>query len=153
MNSFGFAERVLGNRAIPITQFARQLQNIDAVVDACSTAYAVGKYAGVALGTSLMWTAGLNAGGNTVIYSPLSLATRAVQEGVPLGNTQIGGLLNFVDKYVYEVPRSVWYAASGTYVANASGQVPAVIESVGKIVAFEMKILNWLNVPISRVAP
>ena len=41
----------------------------------------------------------------------------------------------------------------GTYVANASGQVPAVIESVGKIVAFEMKILNWLNIPINRVVP
>ena len=70
-----------------------------------------------------------------------------------MGNTQIGGLLNFVDKYVYEVPRAVWYAASGTYVANASGQVPAVLDSVGKIAAFEMKILNWLNIPINRVVP
>jgi RHS repeat-associated protein len=149
MNSFGFAERVLGNRAIPLTQFARQLRNIDDVVDPCSTAYAVGKYTGAALGTSLIWTAGLNAGPNTVIYSPLSAVTRAQELGTALGSTPIGGLLNLVNDVV-QVPRAVWYVASGTYAANASGRVPAVIESMGKIVQFEMRILNWRNIPIDR---
>ncbi len=125
MNSFNLTARLLGHRAVPVSQLLRQLLvqsiGLDDVVDQCSTAYTLGKYSGFALGASLGWSAGLSAGANTVIYSPLSLVTRAAQEGIPLGNTQIGGLLNFVDKYIYEVPRSVWYAASGTYVANASG--------------------------------
>jgi hypothetical protein len=57
-------------------------------------------------------------------------------------------VLNYIDRNIYEVPRAVWYAASGTYAANASGSFPAVIESMGKIVQFEMKVLNFLNVPI-----
>jgi hypothetical protein len=90
----------------------------------------------------------LNAAANTVIYSPLTAVTRAREFGEVLGATPIGRLLNFVDKNIYEIPRAVWYAASGTYAANASGRVPAAIESVGKIVQFEMRILNWRSIPI-----
>ena len=36
----------------------------------------------------------------------------------------------------------------GIYVANASGSVNSVIDTAGKIVQFEMKILNMLNIPI-----
>ena len=122
---------------------------IDDVVDPCSIAYAVGKHTGVALGTSLIWTAGLSAGPNTVIYSPLSAVTRAQELGTAMGSTPVGGLLNLVNDVV-QVPRAVWYIASGTYAANASGRVPAVIESMGKIVQFEMRILNWRNIPIDR---
>jgi hypothetical protein len=57
-------------------------------------------------------------------------------------------MLNYVDRNIFEIPRAIWYAASRTYVANASGSVAAVLDSVGKIVQFEMRILNWLNVPI-----
>jgi hypothetical protein len=118
-------------------------------VDYCATAYSLGKYSGLALGASVAWSAGLSAGSNTVIYSPLSAVTRAQQLGTAIGNTPIGGLLNLVNDVV-QVPRAVWYVASGTYAANASGRVPAVIESMGKIVQFEMRILNWRNIPIDR---
>jgi hypothetical protein len=148
MNSFGFFERVLGNRAVPLSQFVRQLSEIDDVVNRCSAAYGAGRYTGALIGTSVIWTAGLNAATSTVIYSPLSAAARAAKEGT-IGNTPIGSLLNYVDKNIFEIPRAVWYAASGTYAANASGSVSAVIESVGRIVQFEMKILNWLNIPIN----
>jgi hypothetical protein len=90
----------------------------------------------------------LSAGANTVIYSPLSAVTRARGLGSVLGATPIGGLLNFVDKNIYEIPRALWYAASGTYAGNASGRVPAVLESVGNIARFEMRILNWRNIPV-----
>ena len=153
MNLGGLTEALLGHRAIPISQLFRQLLvqsiGLDDVVDQCSTAYTLGKYSGLALGASLGWSAGLNAGANTVIYSPLSAVTHAQQLGTALGSTPIGGLLNLVNDVV-QVPRAVWYMASGTYVANASGRVPAVIESMGKIVQFEMRILNWRNIPIDR---
>jgi RHS repeat-associated protein len=149
MNSFGFAERVLGNRAVSLSQFARQLSPLADVVDWCTTAYKSGEYTGALIGTSLLWSTGLNAAANTVIYSPLNLGIRAAKEGTTIGKTPIGKLLNYIDRNIFEIPRPIWYAASGTYVANASGTVTAVIESVGKIVQFEMKILNWLNIPIS----
>lgn len=149
MNSFGFAERVLGNRAVSLSQFVRQLSPLADVVDLCSTAYKSGEYTGALIGTSLLWTTGLNAGANTVIYSPLSAGIRAAKEGTTIGKTPIGRALNYIDRNIFEIPRPVWYAASGTYAANASGTVTAVIESVGKIVQFEMKIINWLNVPIN----
>jgi len=149
MNSFGFAERVLGNRATPLSQFVRQLSPLGDVVDECSAAYGAGEYTGALIGTSLIWTAGLNAATNTVIFSPLNAAVRAAKEGTTIGKTPIGALLNYVDRNIFEIPRSVWYAASGTYAANASGSVTAVIESFGNIVQFEMKILNWRNIPIN----
>jgi RHS repeat-associated protein len=153
MNSLNLTARLLGHRAVPVSQLLRQLLvqsiGLDDVVDQCSTAYALGRYTGAALGTSLTWSAGLNAGANTVIYSPLSAVTHARQLGIALGSTPIGGLLNLVNDVV-QVPRAVWYMASGTYAANASGRVPAVIESMGKIVQFEMRILNWRNIPVDR---
>ena len=36
----------------------------------------------------------------------------------------------------------------GTYVDNASGSVNSVIDTAGKIVQFEIKILNMLNIAI-----
>ncbi len=153
MNSFNLSERLLGQSAIPISQLLRQelvaTIGLNDIVDQCSTAYAAGKYTGGLIGTSMIWTAGLNAAANTVIYSPLSAAARAAKEGTTIGNTSIGSLLNYIDRNIFEIPRGIWYAASGTYAANASGSVTAVIESVGKIVKFEMKILNWLNIPIN----
>ena len=153
MNSFNLTARLLGHRAVPVSQLFRQLLvqsiGLDDVVDQCSTGYTLGTYTGGALGASLIWTAGLSAGANTVIYSPLSAVTRAQQLGTALGSTPIGGLLNLVNDVV-QVPRAVWYIASGTYAANASGRVPAVIESMGKIVQFEMRILNWRSIPIDR---
>ena len=153
MNWGNLTQRVLGHRAIPISQLLRQELvasiGLSDPVDYCATAYSLGKYSGLALGASVAWSAGLSAGSSTVIYSPLSAVTRAQQLGTVLGNTPIGGLLNLVNDVV-QVPRAVWYIASGTYVANASGRVPAVIESMGKIVQFEMRILNWRNIPIDR---
>ena len=153
MNSFNATERLLGHRAISISQLLRQELvasiGLNDIVDQCSTAYAAGKYTGGLIGTSLIWTAGLNAAASTVIYSPLSVAARAAKEGTTIGNTPIGNILNFVDRNIYEIPRALWYAASGTYAANASGSVTAVMESVGKIAQFEMRILNWLNIPIN----
>ena len=121
---------------------------LDDPVNQCNAAYEAGKYAGAALGTSILWATGLSAGPNTVIFSPLSNAARAAKEGVPIGQTPIGNLLNYVDRNIMEIPRSIWYAASGTYVANASGTVGSVIDTAGKIVTFEMKLLNLLNIPI-----
>jgi RHS repeat-associated protein len=152
MNSFNLTERFMGHAAIPISELLRKELvasiGLGDIVDQCSAAYEAGKYTGAVLGTSIMWTTGLNAGSNTVIFSPLSNAARAAKEGVPIGQTSIGNLLNYVDKNIFEIPRSVWYAASGTYVANASGSVNSVIDTAGKIVQFEIKILNMLNIPI-----
>ncbi len=152
MNSFNLTERLMGHAAIPISELLRKELvasiGLDDIVDQCSAAYQAGNYTGAVLGTSIMWTTGLNAGSNTVIFSPLSNAARAAKEGIPIGQTSIGNLLNYVDKNIFEIPRSVWYAASGTYVANASGSVNSVIDTAGKIVKFEMKILNMLNIPI-----
>jgi RHS repeat-associated protein len=154
MNTGNLTQRVLGHRAIPISQLLRQELvasiGLSDPVDYCATAYSLGKYSGLALGASIAWSAGLSAGSNTVIYSPLSAVTRAQAFGAVLGTTPIGGLLNFVDKNIYEIPRTLWYAASGTYAANASGRVPAVLEAVGKIAQFEMRILNWRNIPIDH---
>ena len=58
-------------------------------------------------------------------------------------------MLNFVDRNIFEIPRAIWYVASGTYVANASGSVTSVLQSLGNIVQFEIKLLNWLNIPIT----
>jgi hypothetical protein len=92
MNSFGFAERVLGNRAVPLSQFIRQLSDIDDTVNQCSPAYGAGKYTGALIGTSMIWTAGLSAATSTVIYSPLSAAARAAKEDTTIGMTPIGSL-------------------------------------------------------------
>jgi len=158
MNWGNLTQRVLGHRAIPISQLLRQELvasiGLSDPVDYCVTAYTLGEYSGLALGVSVAWSAGLSAGSSTVIYSPLSAVTRAQGFGAVLGTTPIGALLNFVDKNIYEIPRALWYAASGTYAANASGRVsavvPSVLESVGKIARFEMRILNWRNIPIDR---
>jgi uncharacterized protein RhaS with RHS repeats len=152
MNTFNLAERLLGHRAISISELLRgelaATIGLSDMVNECSTAYAAGKYVGALVGTSTVWAGGLNAATNTVIYSPLSVATRAAKEGTILGATPIGAMLNFVDRNIFEIPRAIWYVASGTYVANASGSVTSVLQSLGNIVQFEMKILNWLNIPI-----
>jgi uncharacterized protein RhaS with RHS repeats len=151
MNSFGFAERVLGHRAVPLTQFARKLGEIDNVVDPCSTAYAVGEYAGAVVGTSLMWATGINGGANSVFWSSqrhgANTAARAL--GTTLEQTPIGGLLDFVSSNIIQVPQPIWMAASATFAANATGNVQAVIRAAGPVWSkVELPILAFRNIPI-----
>jgi hypothetical protein len=97
MNLGNVTQRILGHRAIPISELLRQELvasiGLNDPVDYCGTAYSLGKYSGLALGASVAWSAGLSAGSSTVIYSPLSAVTRAQGLGSVLGATPIGGLL------------------------------------------------------------
>jgi hypothetical protein len=160
MNSFNLTERFLGHRAIPISQLFRQLLvqsiGLDDVVDQCSTAYAVGKYTGVSLGTSLIWSAGLTAGANTITWSghgQNALAEAAQLKGTTIGATPIGSMIEAL-QYQYNVPlgpiwTGIWAAASATFAGNASGVVQAVIRDPGFIwTRIELPILLWRNIPI-----
>src|SRR4029077_18767288 len=97
MNSFNLTARLLGHRAVPVSQLFRQLLvqsiGLDDVIDQCSTAYTLGKYTGAALGASLIWSAGLNAGANTITWSghgQNALAEAAQLKGATIGATPIG---------------------------------------------------------------
>lgn len=156
MNIGGFNERVFGHRAISISEFARQtspIEGTDRIVDQNSLGYAVGKNAALSVSVASFWSAGLYAGGNSAIYSPLSAASGAQAAGrTVIENTPIGGLMLHLQKTYNIVPRWLWYGASGTYVLNASGRVPAFINGAGgEIVKFEMWLLRLRNVPIDPV--
>src|SRR5262245_14220563 len=99
MNSLNLTERFLGHRAIPISQLLRQelvaTIGLNDMVDQCSTAYAAGKYAGLALGMGIIWSAGLNGGANSVPWSGFKEGARtAAQElGTTVGATPIGHVI------------------------------------------------------------
>ena len=160
MNSFNLTARLLGHRAVPVSQLFRQLLvqsiGLDDVVDQCSTAYALGKYTGAALGASLTWSAGLNAGANTVPWSGFKEGARtaARELGMTVGETPIGHLIETLQfGYQIRLPdivwNGIWAAASATFAGNASGVVQTVIRNSGWIwTNIEKPILMWRNIPI-----
>ena len=154
MNTLNFAERVSGRPAIPLSQILRELllETIGSadIVDYCSTAYAAGKYTGIAIGSSTIWSAGLNGGANSVIWQGYNQGAKAEAQalGMTLDKTPIGAVLDSLENIVH-LPQPIWGIASATYVGNASGTVQSVIRGVGEIATkIELPILNWRNVPV-----
>jgi RHS repeat-associated protein len=156
MNSLNFSERVLGSRAIPLTEFARHLSPLGDPVDRCSMSYKTGEYTGFVIGTSLILSAGLNAGANTVTWSGYGqqAASEALQlEGTTIGATPIGHSLELL-QYQYNVPlgrvwTGIWAVSSAVFAGNASGPVQAVIREAGFIwTKIELPILLWRGIPI-----
>jgi RHS repeat-associated protein len=155
MNTWNLTERLLGRRAVPLSQVLRELLletiGSEDIVDYCSASYTAGKYTGVVVGGSLIWSAGLNGAANSVIWQGYKQGAKAEAQalGLTLDKTPIGGLLDLVANNLVHVPQPIWKIASATYVGNASGTVQAVIRGAGEIATkIELPILNWRNIPI-----
>lgn len=151
MNALNFSELVSGRRAISLTEFARGLSPLGDPVDQCSISYAAGEYTGLVLGTSLIWSVGINGGANSVIWQGYKQgAKREAQAlGITLEKTPIGGLLDFLSNNIAHVPLPIWKIASATYAANAAGKVQSVIRGAGEIATrIEVPILKWRNIEI-----
>jgi len=154
MNTLNFSERMLGSRAIPLTAFARLLSPLGDPVDRCSTSYAAGEYIGYVIGTSLIWSAGLNGGANSVIWQGYKEGAKAEAQalGTTLEKTPIGRLLDLTSNNIVQVPQPIWKVASATFAGNASGVVRAVIRATGEIGSkIEVPILTWRNIPIMKM--
>ena len=154
MNTLNFTERVLGRPAIPLSRILRELllETIGSpdIVDYCSTAYEAGKYTGMAIGTSTIWSTGLNGGANSVVWQGYAQGakTEAQALGLTLDKTPLGGVLDSLD-HVVHLPTPVWGLASATYAGNASGTVQSVVRGLGEIATrIELPILNWRNIPV-----
>jgi hypothetical protein len=160
MNTWNFTERVLGRPAIPLSRILRELllETIGSadIVNYCSTAYAAGKYTGMAIGSSTIWSAGLNAGPNPWAWSGFREGAKTVaeQSGTTVGQTPIGSAIEAL-QYTYNIPlpdvawQGIWGAASATFAGNATGVVNAVIRNSGWVWTYiEQPILNWRNIPI-----
>jgi RHS repeat-associated protein len=160
MNTFNFSERVFGQRAISVTQAIRIYNETDYIVNQSSTAYRAGEYTGMATGTALFWTAGLNGAGNSVFWHGWNNTVPAGQAyaeasalGTTLEGTAIGRTLNFMaNQAQINVPGIVWKAASATFTLNAIGPVQAVIRGSVRIdstwATVELPILVWRGVTI-----
>jgi hypothetical protein len=155
MNSFNLSQRFLGQSAIPISQLLRQelvaTIGLNDIVDQCSAAYAAGMYSGMALGSAIVWSAGLNGGSNSVIWQGFNQGAKAEAHGlgVTLEKTPWGGLLDLISNNVGQVPQAIWKIASATYAGNASGVVQSVIRGAGEIATkIELPVLNWRNIPV-----
>jgi RHS repeat-associated protein len=160
MNLGNLTQRVLGHRAIPISQLLRQELvasiGLSDVVDQCSTPYAVGKYTGMALGGAIMWSAGLNGGANSVPWSGFKEGARtaAHELGTTVGGTPIGHVIETLQfGYQVRLPdivwQGIWTVASATFAGNATGTVQAVIRNSGWVwTNIEKPILLWRNIPI-----
>ena len=155
MNTWNLTERLSGRPAVALSQILRELllETIGSgdIVDYCSAAYTAGKYTGVVVGGSLIWSAGLNGAANSVIWQGYKQGAKAEAQalGLTLDKTPIGGLLDLVANNLVHVPQPIWKIASATYVGNASGTVQAVIRGAGEIATkIELPILNWRNIPI-----
>jgi hypothetical protein len=149
MNSMNMSEGLFGRPAIPISQLLRQelvaTIGLNDIVDQCTTAYALGKYTGMILGDTIMWSGGLNGGAKSAFWSGGKLAkAQAALQGTSLERTPIGGLLDIAKTNGIPIPESVWRLASATFAGNASGEVEAVILNSGKIWStVEAPILRW----------
>jgi RHS repeat-associated protein len=123
-------------------------------VNPCSNVYKGSKYAGYVWGGATLWAAGLNGGSTSVFWSGHSVGARSSAEGLgtTLGQTPIGGMLEFVQYDVgISLPKALWKAASATFAANASGTATAVILSneAGNLWAtFEAPILSARGISI-----
>ena len=155
MNTWNLTERLSGRPAVALSQILRELllETIGSgdIVDYCSAAYTAGKYTGVVVGGSLIWSAGLNGAANSVIWQGYKQGAKAEAQalGLTLDKTPIGGLLDLVANNLVHVPQPIWKIASATYVGNASGTVQAVTRGAGEIATkIELPILNWRNIPI-----
>jgi RHS repeat-associated protein len=161
MNTWNFTERVLGRPAIPLSRIMRELllESIGSrdIVDYCSRAYTAGEYTGAAIGASIIWSAGLNAGGSSIPWSGFKEGAKAAAEqyGATVGKTEIGHLLETI-QYTSRLGlpdvawQAIWSIASATFVGNASGSVNAVIRNAGWIwTHIEKPILIWRNIPIN----
>ena len=160
MNWGNLTQRVLGHRAIPISQLLRQELvasiGLSDVVDQCSTAYAAGKYTGLALGIGIAWSAGLNGGANSVPWSGFKEGARtaAQQLGTTVGATPIGHVIETLQfGYQVRLPdivwQGIWTVASATFAGNATGTAQAVIRNAGWVwTNIEKPILLWRNIPI-----
>jgi RHS repeat-associated protein len=163
MNTLNLSERLLGRRAIPLSQVLRELllETIGSgdIVNYCSTSYSAGQYTGMAVGVGLVSSAGLNGGGSTVPWSGFKQGAKVEAEkiGTSLGKTEIGQMLETL-QYGSKIPlpdavwQGIWAAASAIYAGNASGVVHAVIRNSGWIwTHIEEPILRWRNIPIVLV--
>jgi RHS repeat-associated protein len=149
MNSFNLSQRFLGQSAIPISQLLRQelvaTIGLNDIVDQCSAAYSAGKYSGMALGSAIVWSAGLNGGANSAFWSGPGAKVEAALRGTTLERTPIGGLLE-IAKNQLKIPIHdwLWRLASATFAGNASGQIQKVINEAGRIwSSVESPILSW----------
>jgi RHS repeat-associated protein len=154
MNTWGVTEKISGRRAIPLSQILRELllETIGSadIVDYCSTAYSAGKYTGMAIGSSAIWSAGLNGGANSVVWQGYAQGAKAEAQalGLTLDKTPIGGVLDALDNALH-LPQPLWALASATYAGNASGTVQSVVRGIGEIATrIELPILNWRNIPV-----
>ena len=132
------------------TDWIRGQMGTNGSVDKCSLTYSSSKYAGYAWGIATVWSAGLNGGANSVFWSGTGNMDRAAKLGTSLESTPIGALMNRFGEYV---PYSMWKAASGTFAANAKGEVIKVGTQLGRIWStVEAPILNARGVPV-RIVP
>lgn len=144
MNSFGLLEKTFGEKAVPITQFARQLLGTDTVVDKSSTAYSAGEYTGAGIMTSLFWSVGLNGGATTVPWSGYKEGALDIARtlGTTIDKTPIGATLSYLN-YNVGIPflQPLWWLASAAFAGNATGTVQAVIRNPGSV-------WTWIEKPI-----
>ncbi len=155
MNTLNFSEKLLGHRAVPLSQILRELllETIGSadIVNYCSASYTTGKYTGLAVGAGIVWSAGLNGGGNSVIWQGYRQGAKAEAQplGLTLDKTPIGRVLEFVGDNFMQIPQPMWKIASATYAGNASGVVQSVIRGAGEIATkIELPILRWRNIPV-----
>jgi len=109
-----------------MTEYIRQQNDFDSVVEKNSGAYCGGKLAGYLWGAAAVGAGSLNAGSQTVLYSgegALNVALAEKGSGLILAETIGGKVLNYIDKNIYTLPQKVWDMASGIFAANAKDEV------------------------------
>ena len=154
MNWGNLTQRVLGHRAIPISELLRQelvaTIGLNDIVDQCSIAYGAGKYTSMALGGAIVWSAGLSGGANSASWSGPGAKAEAALRGTTLEQTPIGGILDTARQQLgIPIHDWVWKLASATFAGNASGETQAVIRQAGRIWStVELQILRWRGITI-----
>jgi hypothetical protein len=89
------------------------------------------------------WAAGLNGAARSVFWSGAGNMERAMDLGVSLERTPIGGLMN-----TFGAPGVMWKAASWTYAQNATGLALKVGVQEGRIWGgIEKFVLTGRGVP------
>ena len=123
----GFGDAV----SFGITNYVRELMEVNYVVDNCSFGYSTGWWTGFSHGLLSGGTSLFNGGGKTVLYSgkgAYEVAKAGTASGRVLLEDTLGGKIlstvnNQLSKKGLELPQTVWDAASAVFAANAKGAV------------------------------
>ena len=148
----GFGDAV----SFGITNYVREIMEVNYVVDNCSFGYSTGWWTGFSHGLLSGGTSLFNGGGKTVLYSgkgAYEVAKAGTASGRVLLEDTLGGkilstLNNQLSKKGLELPQTVWDAASAVFAANAKGAVAVSLRdpsAIGTFARIEQPVLTFMN--------